>query len=292
MNVFVTGATGYLGSIIVELLREQGHDVLGLARNDAAHAKLEAQGIRAHRGDVERPDTLAQGARLADGVVHTAFVHDFDKYVESSKIDEIAVRSIATALEGTHKPFVVANGTAGLTPGVLATENDAPVAGFPRRSEVGLQWAERGVRASAVRLPPTVHGPDDKAFISVLVDLARRTGFSAYVGDGANRWPAVHRLDAARLFVAALERAEPGQVLHGVAESGIPFRQIATAIAERVGTPTRSLSPEAASDHFGWLSFVVPVDNPVSNQQTRDSMGWTPRELGLIEDLRAGTYDR
>ncbi|MEN0066820.1 MAG: SDR family oxidoreductase [Myxococcota bacterium] len=291
MKVFVTGATGYLGSTIVEMLREKGHEVLGLARNDAAVEKLEALGVLSHRGDIEAPETLAEGARRADAVIHTAFIHDFDAYAENARLDETAVRAMATALERTDRPFVVATGTAGLEPGVLATEEDTLLPGTARQSEVALQWANRGVRACTVRLPPTVHGPGDRAFIAVLMDIARRTGFSAYVGDGTNRWPAVHRLDAARLFVAALEKALPGQVLHGVAESGLPFRAIATAIAERLSVPTRSVPPESATSHFGWLSFIVPVDNPLSNHRTRATMEWEPREIGLLEDLRAGTYD-
>ena len=290
MRIFVTGATGYLGSAIVAGLLADGHEVVGLARSDRSTGVLRQRGVAVHRGDVTDPESVAAGARDADGVVHTAFVHDFARYVENTRTDERAVTAIAEALEGTGKPFVATSGTTVLTPGRLGTEADAPDPDHPgsarARSEVGLAFADRGVRASVVRLPPSVHSADDAAFVPALIEIARRAGFAAYVGDGANRWPAVHRDDAARLFRLALADAEPGAVLHGAAEEGVPFRRIAEAIAQALGLPARSIAPDEAADHFGWLAPFVQSDGPVSSALTRERLGWRPREIGLLDDVR------
>ena len=289
MRIFVTGATGYLGSAIVAGLLADGHHVVGLARSDRSADVLRQRGVDVHRGDLADPESLAAGARAADGVVHTAFVHDFAHYVENTRTDGRAVTAIAEALEGTDKPFVATSGTTVLAPGRLGTEADAPDPGHPgsarARSEAGLAFADRGVRASVVRLPPSVHGPGDAAFVPALVGIARGAGFAAYVGDGANRWPAVHRDDAARLFRLALDRAEAGAVLHGAAEEGVPFRRIAQAIGDALGLPARSISSSEADEHFGWLAPFAQSDGPVSSALTRERLGWRPREIGLLADV-------
>lgn len=290
-RVFVTGATGYIGSAIARGLLDDGYAVLGLARSDAAAETLRQRGIGVHRGDVTDPDSLAAGARAAaGGVIHTAFIHDFSTYAENTKTDERAVMAIAEALVGTGKPFVATSGTTVLAPGRLGTETDAPDPDHPgsarARSEAGLAFADRGVRASVVRLPPSVHGKGDTAFVPALIGIAREAGFAAYIGDGANRWPAVHRDDAARLFRVACERAEAGSVLHGVAEEGVPLRRIAEAIGEVLGVPARSIAPGEAADHFGWLAPFAQSDGPVSSALTRERLGWRPRQIGLLADLR------
>ena len=295
MHVFVTGATGYIGSAIVRDLQEAGHSVLGLARSDRSADTLRQAGADVHRGDVTDLESLAAGARAADGVVHTAFVHDFSDYEESTRTDERAVLAIAAALEDTGKPFVATSG-AGVSgpggPGRLVTEDDpAAPETVPRgRSEAALGAARRGVRTSVVRLPPTVHGPGDDGFVPAVVRSARSHGASPYVGDGLNRWPAVHRLDAARLFRLALEHAEPGMVLHGVAEEGIAFREIAQIIGDGLGVPVRSLSPDEAAGHFAWMAPFVQMDSAAASARTRSRVGWQPREVGLLTDLQQSGY--
>ena len=290
MRILVTGATGYLGSAIVRGLLSDGHEVVGLARSDASAAALRERGVGVHRGDATDPDSLAAGARLADGVVHTAFIHDFSTYAENTAVDEHAVVAIAEALEGTGKPFVATSATTVLTQGQVGTEDDDPNPDNPgsirARSEAGLSLADRGVRASVVRLPPSVHGPGDAAFVPALIGIARDKGVSAYVGDGESRWPAVHREDAARLFRLALERGEAGAVYHGVAEEGVPFREIAEAVGDVVGVPTRSVTPGEAAGHFGWLAPFVQSDGPASSAATRERLGWEPQEVGLLDDVR------
>ena len=292
--MFVTGATGYIGSAIVQDLLASGHTVLGLARSDASADALRRIGVGVHRGSVTDAESLAAGARAADGVVHTAFIHDFSAYVENTQIDERAVRAMAQAMEGTGKPFVATSGTTVLTPGRLGTEDQAPdpdSPGSPRaRSEAALPFSQRGVRTSVVRLPPTVHGPGDTAFIPAVIGVARQSGVSAYVGDGENRWPAVHRLDAARLFRLALESAEPGARLHGVAEEGIRLRDVAQAIGDGLGIPVRSIPAEEAGDHFGFLGGFLSVDNPTSSATTRKTLGWTPTEPSLLDDVHHAGY--
>lgn len=290
MRVFVTGATGFIGTAVVQELLGAGHEVVGLARSDEAAAKLKAAGAGAHRGALDDLESLAEGARWADGVAHLAFIHDFSRYEENAETDRMATAALAGALEGTGKPLVVTSGTAVLTPGRMGVETDAPTAQTRAKSELVLAWANRGVRVSVVRLAPSVHGRGDAAFVPALVAIARDTGVSAYVGDGTNRWPAVHRLDAARLFRLALERSEPGARFHGVAEAGIPTRTIAEAIGAGLCLPVRSISPEEAAGHFGWLAGFLQLDALASSALTRDALGWAPTEPGLIQDMREGGY--
>ena len=294
MRVFVTGATGFIGSAIVQELLAHGHTVLGLARSDTTAASLAQRGVQAHRGDLSDTDSLAAGARACDGVIHTAFIHDFSQYEANAATDGRALDAMARAMQGTGKPLVATSGTTVLAPSRLGTEMDAPAPeGLGRIravSEVVLAAADRGVRVSAVRLPPSVHDSGDHGFVPMLIDLARRTGVVAYVGDGANRWPAVHRLDAARLFRLALEKAPAGSRLHGAAEEGIPMREIAQAIGQGLGVPVRSMTEEEAAAHFGWMALFVVIDNPISSAITRNTMEWQPQQAGLLADMQSSGY--
>jgi len=295
MRVFVTGATGFIGAAIVRDLLAAGHKVLGLAHSDTATAALARMGVEAHRGELADTDSLTAGARACDGVIHTAFIHDFSAYAAAAETDRRAVHALAGALEGSGKPFVSTSGTALLAPGRIGTEEDAPApasaAGLRAASEASvLAAAGRGVRASTVRLPPSVHGAGDHGFVPALIDIARHTGVSGFVADGANRWPAVHRLDAARLFRLALEKAAPGSRLHGVAEEGVTLRAIAEVIGEGLDVPVRSVARDEATAHFDWLAGFVAIDNPTSSALTRTSLGWRPRELDLLADMRDGGY--
>jgi nucleoside-diphosphate-sugar epimerase len=293
MKVFVTGATGYIGSAVVRGLLKAGHQVLGIARSDSAAAALLAAGAEVHRGTLDDLDSLRSGSRAADSVIHLAYVHDFSNIEAADVIDLRAVETILAALEGTGKPFVGTSGTLMLTPGHLGTEEDAGPAGVRRvaSENAALSMAERGVRTSVVRLAPTVHGKGDAhGFVPSLIGIARTKGVSAFVGDGSNCWPAVHRLDAASLFRLAVESAPAGSRLHGAAEEGVPFRDIAEAIGRQLKLPVVSIAAENAGDHFGWLSAVVSVDNPTSSALTRERLGWHPKGPGLIADIEQGHY--
>ncbi|MFI0259055.1 SDR family oxidoreductase [Streptomyces sp. NPDC017056] len=297
MRVFVTGATGFIGSAVVPELLGAGHEVVGLARSDTAAAALEAAGAEVHRGSLDDPGSLRDGAAAADGVIHLAFHHDFSEFARAAELDLRAIEAFGAALEGTGKPLVITGGTlslAGAAPGRPATEETAPApeAKLLRAASESAttSLAGRGVRASVVRLAPSVHGEGDHGFVPLLIAAARDKGVSAYVGDGSNRWPAVHRLDAARLFRLALEAAPAGSILHGTDEEGVPFRTIADTIARQLGLPTTSLPPEDAADHFGFLAAFAALDIPVSSTQTRKQLGWHPEEMGLIADLEGGHY--
>jgi nucleoside-diphosphate-sugar epimerase len=294
MRVFVTGAAGFIGSAVVRELTGAGHQVLGLARNDANAEKLKSLGAQVHRGDLTDLDSLTAGARTSDGVIHLAFVHDFAKYAESNAIDLKAVQTLTGALEGTGKPFVGTSGTMMLPAGRVGTEHDGadPAGHSPRvkaESEV-VAAGSRGVRASVVRLAPTVHDAGDRGFVPALIELARKAGYAAYIGAGTNHWPAVHRLDAATLFRLALEKATPGQRLHGAAEQGIPTKQIAETIGAGLGLPVKSLSASEAPAYFTWLAGFFGTDNQASNASTRETLGWAPTHAGLLEDLRANYF--
>lgn len=295
MKVFVTGATGFIGRAIVRELRAAGHEVLGLARTDAAADALAAAGIPAHRGDLADHASLIAGARACDGVIHTAFNHDFSNHHGAVELDRQAVLAMTAALEGTGKPFVLTSGTALAARGRAITEQDAPDpanAITPRGAteQIVLDAAARGVRASVMRLPPSVHGAGDKGFVPLLIGLARRTGVAAYPGDGGNRWPAVHRLDAARLYRLALERAAPGTRLHAVAEEGIPTRAIAEAIGAGLGVPVHGLPAAETARHFDWMARFIGIDNPTSGAATRAGFGWEPTQPDLLTDMRENGY--
>jgi nucleoside-diphosphate-sugar epimerase len=290
MHVFLTGATGFVGSAIIDGLKAGGHQVTGLARSDEAAAKLAEWGVTVRRGDVTDPAGLAEGAAASDGVIHCAFGHDFSRYAEMGETDLRAVAAMAEALAGSGKPLVVTSGMTASTAGRPSTEADpaqtegmAAVRGAPET--LALAASEKGVRSMVVRLPPSVHDVQAQGLVSMLIAMARQSGVSAYVGDGANRWPAVHRRDAARLFRLGLERGEPGQRLHAVGEEGVSLRAIAEAIGEKLGIPTRSLTPEAASAQLGFFAGPAANDMPASSAATQGSLGWRPKEPGLLQGL-------
>lgn len=274
MRVFVTGAAGYIGSLVVAELLAAGHQVVGLARSDAAAAELKAAGAEVHRGTLEDLDSLRAGAAAADGVIHLAFKHDFSDFADALATDLHAVETMGAALEDSGNPFVTTTHANG-----AASDN------------VTIALAERGVRTAVVRLAPSVHGPKDlHGFIPRLIGIARAKGVSAYVGDGSNRWPAVHELDAAYLFRLAVETAPAGSLLHGVGDKGVPFRQIAESIGHHLNLPVSSIALGEADAHFGFLGAVASLDIPASRALTQESLGWRPIHPGLIADLEAGHY--
>jgi len=294
MRVFVTGATGFIGLAVVKELLARGHRVTGLARTDAKAQALVAAGAQVHRGSLEDPETLRAGAAASEGVIHLAFIHSFPGFLGAPQKDQRAINALGAGLAGTGYPLVVAAGVILLKPNEVLTEVDVPdYRKVPRKSEeTALGWASRGVRASVVRLAPTVHGDGDQGFLKMLVDIARKKGASAYVGDGPARWAAVHRLDAARLFVLALERGTPGALYHGVAEEGIPFRDIAGLLGERLGVPVVKKQGLGALLHLGFLGYLAGVDGPARSQLTQDRLGWKPTHPSLREDLMGGAYVR
>ncbi|WP_428426734.1 SDR family oxidoreductase [Pararhizobium sp.] len=291
MHVFVTGATGFVGSAVVAELIRSGHQVTGLARSDAAAAFLAAAGAAVHRGHLEDLDSLRRGVDAADAVIHTGFIHDFSKFKESCEIDRRAIEALGSALAGSNRPLIVTSGTGLLTPGALATEDTVPGSVVPRVSEqTALSLVSSGVRVCVVRLPPSVHGDGDHGFVPLLIGIAREKGVSAYIGEGENHWPAVHRLDAAQLYRLVLEKGTAGARYHGVAEDGIPFRDIAEIIGHRLGLPVFGKSPEAAATHFGWFSHFAGIDNKASSAKTQELLGWHPKQPGLISDLDRDGY--
>jgi len=295
MRVFVTGATGFIGSAVVPELISAGHQVLGLARSDVAAAALTRAGAEVHRGELVDTASLVAGARASDGVIHAGFIHDFSKSADSVAIDRKAVEAMLGALEGTNKPFVLTSGMAGLAPGRVATEDDAPPpegfgAGRGQTENVALAAANRGVRVSVMRLPPSVHGAGDHGFVPILIDIARRTGVAAFVGAGANRWPAVHRLDAARLYRLAIEKAALGTRLHAIAEDGVPIKSIAEAIGAGLGLPVKSIAADEGQKHFDWFAAFAAIDVPSSSAKTREMFDWKPAQPGLIADMKENYF--
>ncbi|MFI6875493.1 SDR family oxidoreductase [Streptomyces sp. NPDC050400] len=300
MRIFVTGATGYIGSAVVGELLGAGHQVIGLARSDSSAAALSTIGAQVRRGDLEDPDSLRAGAAAADGVVHAASKHisETTDPAARARTELDAVRAIGEALEGSGKPFVVTLGTMGLTLGRTGTEADVPdgealgalALRVPAEHAV-IAMAERGVRSAVLRLAPLVHGEGDhKGFVPTLIGIARARGVSAYVGDGSNRWPAVHRLDAAHLYRLAVEGAPAGSRLHAVDDEGVPFREIAEAIGRRLNVPVVSIAAEDAGQHFGFLGALASLDTPASSTLTRQRLGWRPARVPLIADIEKGHY--
>jgi nucleoside-diphosphate-sugar epimerase len=294
MHVFVTGATGHIGSAVVDELLTAGHQVTGLARSDESAAALAAKGVDVQRGDLEDLDGLRAAAAAADGVIHLAFRHDFDDYAGAAQTDLRAVETMGEVLVGSDRPFVITSGTlllAFVAQGAVATEHDTLPAGPRIDSEnATIALAERGVRSSVVRLSPLVHSNlDHHGFAHHLINTARDTGKSAYLGNGSNRWPAIHTLDAAHMYRLALEKAPAGTRLHGVADEGVPFRDIAGVIGRHLDVPTVSIASDEAN-HFGFLSVFASLDNPTSNALTQKVLDWQPERPGLIEDLDAGHY--
>jgi nucleoside-diphosphate-sugar epimerase len=294
MRVFVTGATGFVGSAVVQELLAHGHAVVGLARSEEGAAGLAAAGAAVQRGTLDDLDALTGAAAACDGVIHTAFNHDFSRFAENCEQDRRAIEALGRGLEGTSKPLLVTSGLAMLAQGHLATEDDVPPpagAAMPRVSEAtAAALAARGVHASTVRLAPSVHGDGDHGFVPMLIGITRDKGCAAYIGEGMNRWGGVHRLDAARVFRLALERGARGARYHAVADEGIPFRDIAAAIARGLDMPLASVAPEDAAAHFGWFTHFAGMDLAASSRQTREVLGWTPRECTLLEDLDHGRY--
>ncbi|MFF4302454.1 SDR family oxidoreductase [Streptomyces sp. NPDC001601] len=294
MRVFVTGATGFIGSAVVRELLGAGHQVLGLARSDAAEAALKEAGAEAHRGDLNDVDGLRAAAGAVDGVIHTGYNHDFSDMPGALRTELDALQALGDALAESGRPLVVTSVTGLLAPGRLGTEEDAsdPVGPGAHRAEAersALALADRGVRVSAIRLPQ-VHGAGDHAFVPFLIGIARDKGVAAYLGDGTNRWSAVHRLDAATLYRKALETAPAGAVLHAVADEGVPLRAITEVIGRRLDVPVVSLAREEAAGHFGWMAAFVGNDNPTSGAATRERYDWRPAQPGLLADLDQDHY--
>ncbi len=299
MRLFVTGGSGFIGSAVVPELLGAGHEVVGLARSDASASALAHAGAEVLRGDLEDLDSLRRGATTSEGVVHLGYVHDFSDMTIGAAVDLRAIEAIGDTLAGSDKPFVITTGTLLLAlgnvevaPGGFGTEEDVSNAAMPRvaSENTAIALADRGVRSSAIRLSPSVHGLGDHGFVPILVGIAREKGVSAFVGDGANRWPGVHRLDAARLFRLAVENAPAGSRWHGVADEGVAFCDIAEVIGRHLHVPVRSVPSEEADAHFGFLGGLVSVDNPTSNALTRERLGWEPVEPGLLADLDEGHY--
>lgn len=294
MRVFVTGASGWVGTAVVKELLASGHHVVGLARSEEGAKKVADLGADVLRGSLDDVDGLRQAAAQADGVIHTAFNHDFSRLAENCEQERRAIDAMGAGLQGSGRPFVVTSGVALLAPGRVTSEDDPtriPSESFPRSPEITAgAFEERGVRVAAIRLAPTVHGIGDKGFVPRLIDIAREKGVSAYVGEGRNRWPAVHRLDAAHLYRLALEHGATGGPFHAIAEEGVPMKEIAEAIGLGLNMPVVSKSLEDAAEHFGWFARFASVDCPSSSTRTRSLLGWVPEHPSLLADMENPAY--
>jgi nucleoside-diphosphate-sugar epimerase len=305
MRVFITGASGWIGSAVVPEVIAAGHQVVGLARSESSAAALTKAGAEVRRGSIDDLGTLGEAAAESDGVLHLAFKHDIafsGGFEAAAEADRRAIDTFGEALAGSDRPFVIASGLLGLAPGRIATEEDGqePVraggrTGLDQRRANGqatTALADRGVRSSVVRLPPTVHGDGDQGFLSTVIAVAREKGFSGYIADGANRWPAVHVSDASRLFRLALEGAPAGSTLHAVGDEAVPIRAVAEVIGQQLDLPVAPVTADDAAGHFGWIAGLLGVDGPASGAHTREQLSWQPTGPGLIEDLRMGHYFR
>lgn len=295
MNVFVTGATGFVGSAVVQDLIAAGHTVLGLARSEAGAKTLEAAGAQVHRGSLEDEASLRSGAAVADGIIHMGFNHDFARFAENCELDRRAIGILGDALLGSERQLLVTSGLMLQVPnGRVANEDDLvyPTSStYPRVSEAAVVALKtRGINATVVRLPPSVHGEGDHGFVPTLIRIAREKGLSAYIGDGLNRWPAVHRLDAARVFRLAIEHGFADHPYHAVAEEGVLFKDIAAVIARLLNVPLVAKSAAESADHFGWFSMFAGIDAPASSEKTKTLLGWTPQQTGLLQDIEQTSY--
>jgi nucleoside-diphosphate-sugar epimerase len=296
MRVFVTGASGFIGSAVVQELLNNGYQVLGLARSDQSAQAIEKMGAEVHRGDVSDTDSLVRGTENSDGVLHLGFIHDFSKFKENCEIDRKAILAMGEVLKGSNRPLIVSSGVGVLagsgTVKVITEDERATSSVIPRvASEHAVEsLVKQGVHASLIRLSPSVHGVGEHGFVPILYNIAKEKGFSTYVGNGMNRWPGVHRLDAAVLYRLAFEKAAVGGVYHGVAEEGVPFKEIASAIASQLNLPVVSKTPEEAADIFGWFAMFAGGDIPASSKKTQDLLGWKPNQIGLIADIQQSEY--
>lgn len=295
MRIFVTGATGFVGSAVVKELIDAGHQVIGLARSDESAKLVIAAGAEVYMGSIEQPESLRNAAAAADGIIHTAFNHDFSKFNENCKNDRGIIEVLADALVGSNRPLVITSAIGILPKGQMVTEQTMPATGpaaHPRAAseEAADAAAKRGVHVSVVRLPPSVHGEGDHAFVPTLINIARQKRLSVYAGEGQNHWPAVHQLDAAKLFRLALEKGQTSARYHGVAEEGIPFHEIADVIGHRLNIPIMSKPAKEAAEHFAWFAHFAAMDISASSVETQTTLGWTPKQIGLIADIGRAHY--
>jgi nucleoside-diphosphate-sugar epimerase len=294
MRIFVTGATGFVGSAVVQALIRAGHDVVGLARSDAAARSLTAAGAKAHRGDLQDLESLRKGASESDGVIHTGFIHDFSKFKENCELDRKVVDTLGSELAGSDRPLIITSAIGVLPAGQIVTEHTRPLSpsANPRAAteEAARALMDRGVCVSIVRLSPSTHGEGDHGFVPILIKMAREKNASVYIGEGGNTWPAVHRLDAAQVFKLALEKKTRGAYYHAVAEEGVEFRKIAEVIGQRLGVPVISKSPEEAAAHFTWFAHFASMNIKASSKQTQEKLGWHWTQFDLIADLDQPSY--